>query len=109
MTPEERREQRQRIRENPTFDDLKALWPHDMRGNIIVCRQKYDAITSEAGLNTQTRDPDSGGFVKIHLKATPQEIYAGAERYLSQHREDYKLSKYVKRLQQFLNGGYWVE
>ena len=105
----EARKRRLEIEANPTFDDLKALWPSNMRGNLAVALKKWEQITGP-GLKTRVYDKDANAYEEIFLRDTPQAIYAGAEVYLKGFTgPDYKLSQYAKRLQNFLNGGYWQQ
>ena len=104
----EARKRREAIEANPTFDDLKILWPSNMRGNVAIARKKWEQITGP-GLTTKVYDGNANAYEDMFFKATPQEIYMGAKAYLKGFTgEDYKLSQYAKRLQNFLNGGCWL-
>lgn len=78
-----------------------------------LARAKWDAITN-GGLRTRTLDRDSGSYVEIELRATPDEIIAGARRYAAAQvdRRTFRLKdegKYVLHPASFLNQGRWED
>lgn len=104
-----------------TFDDLWNAVPPERRIDKALCRAKFAAITSEQGLHTKNLDRDSGLFVAVHLKATPEELLKGWIRYIGEHATTetkwgpagkMKLKeggKYVRHLSTWLNRGGWDE
>lgn len=71
------------IRQAPepnSFDELWLHFPPFRRDKKALCRARWDAITGD-GLQTRTLDKDSGQYVEIFLKATPEEIIAAAKHY----------------------------
>jgi len=65
----------------PTFETFWKCFPKKL--DKLMCRAKWDAITGP-GLSTRMLDRDSGQYVAVTLRATPEEIVAGAKRYVSQ-------------------------
>ena len=103
-----------------TFDDLWNAVPPERRIDKALCRAKFAAITSEQGLHTKNLDRDSGLFVAVHLKATPEEILKGWIKYIGENvvqdtrwgpAKQMKLKKdaYVRHLSTWLNRGGWDE
>lgn len=62
-----------------TFDDFWRLCPKKV--GKPIAEAKWRAITSPQGMMTRTLDRDSGLYIDIHLKATPEELIAGMKRY----------------------------
>jgi hypothetical protein len=61
-----------------SFDEFWRVFPK--KCGRPIAKAKWDAITGE-GLTTRTLDKDSGTYITIELRATPEEIIAGAKRY----------------------------
>ncbi len=98
------------VHNEPTFADLQKAYPRTSRTKPAAAKAKWDAIISEEGLHTRNRDEDSGTFVDVHLKATPQEIIEAARLYRQEMQlpESYKYSEYTQGLQNWLNQGKWM-
>ena len=75
-----------------------------------LCKVKWDAITGD-GLKTKTLDRDSGSYVEIELKATPEELIEGMKRYNEQQTDPqtYKLKEYTCMTSTWLNQGRWQD
>ena len=93
-----------------TFEDLVRAYPRTTRTKPAAARMKFNAIISPDGLTTRNHDHDSGGFIEVHLQATPEEIIRGAKMYAQEMRipESYKFSEYTQGLQNWLNQGKWM-
>ena len=65
------------------FEEFWQAYPR--RIGKALARAKWKAITGP-GLKTRTLDKDSGTYVEIELRATPDEIIAGAKRYYQANR-----------------------
>ena len=100
----------------PEQDRFEEFWrAYPKRVGKPIAKAKFDAITS-AGLKTRTLDKDSGTFVEIELRATPQELIEGAKRYYERNRlagtgrfgfkDD---GKYLLHPATFLNQGRWLD
>lgn len=92
------------------FLELWTRWPKDRRTKKPATRAKYEAVLH--GVQTRTLDRDSGLYIDIYLKATEEEILAGAKDYLSAQIDPntYKLKdggKYIPELCTWLNRGMW--
>lgn len=97
-----------------TFDDFWKVYPRKIKRALALA--KWNAITSEEGLKTKTLDKDSGTYVEIHLKATPEEILEGARRYREAQREpgtgNYGFKdggKFIAHPANWLNQGRWED
>ena len=93
-----------------TFEDWWQLFPSDLRQKKAVCEQKWKFITGE-GLDTTTLDKDSGTYVPLFVKATPEEIIDGTRKWREQlKRQDFGFHpdiRYEPRAPQFLNQARW--
>ena len=88
------------------FDDFwQAYW---RKVDKPLARARWDAITN-GGLATRNLDRDSGEFVPVTLKATPDEIMAGLKRYNKQIYTDKTEIRFVKHPATWLNRGGWME
>lgn len=97
--------------ETATFDDFWRAFPK--RVGKPLAKAKWDAITGD-GLKTRTLDKDSGTYVEIELKATADEIVAGAKKYSATQidRQTYRLKddgKYTCQPATWLNQGRWMD
>ena len=109
------------ITAEPTFDDFWAAVPPEKRIDKPLCRAKFAAITSKAGLTTKNLDKDSGEYVEIHLQASAADILKGWVNYCREHAtaetrwnppSKMKLKeggRFVRRPATFLNRGGWDE
>lgn len=93
------------------FEDFWRAYPK--RVGKPLAKAKWDAITG-GGLKTRTLDKDSGTYVEIELKATPDEIIAGAKKYAATQvdRQTYKLKddgKFTCQPATWLNQGRWED
>ncbi len=97
---------------NATFDDWWPMFPSELRTGKALCRTKWNAITGD-GLDTKTKDKDSGLFVDLFLKDTPEAIIAGTKRWVDAlpRAADYGYLdiQYQRRAPQFLNQGGWMD
>ena len=103
-----------KLEQPDSFEEWWLKYPRPKRVGKAVCRVKYSAIISEAGLHTRTLDRDSGQYVGIHLKATPAELMAGVEQYDNENKDHnsygYKDGgKYVCHPATWLNQGRWEQ
>ena len=98
-----------------TFEEFWQSYPHVARRQKALAKAKWEAIVSEAGLETKMSDRDSGGFTRIHLKASPAEIIAGVKAYDQrmqkpgtswQYKDD---GKFICGPAVFLNQGRWLD
>lgn len=95
-----------------TFDDWWQIQFH--KTDKVMCRAKWDAITSPTGLHTRALDKSTREYVQIHLKATPEEIYEGQKRKNKAFFDRYgydnqEQRQFVERPLQFLNRGSWMD
>jgi hypothetical protein len=78
-----------------------------------LAKAKWDAITSDEGMATKMLDRDSGQFVPVHLKATPEELIEGMQRYRrAQVDSNFKLKdggKFICGPAVWLNRGRWMD
>lgn len=93
------------------FDEFWDVFPK--KQGKAKAKAKWDAITN-GGLETKTRDSDSGTYVDIFLKATAEEIIAGAKRYRDRQidKQTYKLrdnGRYTCMPANWLNQGRWED
>ena len=97
-----------------TVADFEAFWKEcPKRVDKALAKAKWDKITGE-GLKTRMLDRDSGMFVEIELKATPEELIAGMKRYYRTQfdRATYKIrddGKYTMHPATWLNRGRWMD
>lgn len=99
------------LRLAPTFNDFWKAYPK--RVGRPLAEAKWNAITGD-GLKTRTLDRDSNTYVEIELKATPEEIIAGAKAYAASQidRNTYRLKddgKFTLQPATFLNQGRWMD
>jgi hypothetical protein len=80
-----------------------------------LAQAKWNAITN-GGLRTRTLDKDSGTYVEIDLRATPEELIEGARRYDERNRKqgvgEYGYvdnGKYLCHPSTWLNQGRWMD
>lgn len=97
-----------------SFEDFWKVYPKKV--GKPIAQAKWNAITSETGLTTRTLDKDSGTYVEIQLKATPEEILEGAKRYERHHRRQgtgqygyVDDGKFLLNAATFLNQGRWMD
>lgn len=93
-----------------TFEAFWNLQYHKV--DKVLAELKWDAITT-TGLDTRMLDRDSGQFVEVYLKATPEEIIAG-HKLMMKHwprSADFSLidPQYLVRPVAFLNRGRWKD
>lgn len=90
------------------FDLFWRLYPPCMRkyGNRSIAKRIWQAITSEEGLHTRNLIRDSGTYIPVHHKATPEEIIEGLRRWRSQLPESYD-EQYLPAPSNWLNRGGW--
>ena len=99
----------------PDTDQFEQFWqayPSCRRIDKALCRAKFEAITSPAGLSTRMLDKDSGRYVDAHMRATAAEIIAGAKKYdRSQPLRDYDYAEpqYIRHPATWLNRGGWED
>ena len=94
-----------------TFADWWDLIPIELRTKRPLCELKWDKITGD-GLDTKMLDKDAGVYVRLFLKATPEEIIEGTKiwRQRLKINADYSFHediRYERRASQFLNQGAW--
>ena len=95
-------------------DDFEAFWHQCVKKlDKALAKAKWDAITSERGLETKMLDRDSGSYVAVHLKATPQELIEAMKRYArSQIDSNFKIKdggKFTCGPAVWLNRGRWQD
>lgn len=97
-----------------TEDSFEEFWSACPRkvGKPLT-RAKFTAITTE-GLKTRTLDRDSGQYVEIGLKATPEELIDGMKAYarslIRVENDQYVTEKkYVCHPATWLNQGRWMD
>ena len=95
-----------------TFEDFWQNCPK--RCDKALARLKWDAITGPNGLHTRMLDRDSGQYVEIELRATPEEILAGMKKYRDTQidRNTWKLKdggKFTCHPATWLNRGRWMD
>lgn len=100
-------------RAEPSFDEWWRVYPKKV--GKPLARAKWNAITGD-GLKTRTLDRDSGQYVEIELKATPEELLAGARRYEQRNRKPgigefgyVENGKYLCHPSTWLNQGRWED
>jgi len=98
-------------------DQFELFWAKQRhKTGKLISRIKWDAITGD-GLDTKILDSSTGEYHEIKgLKATPEEIIEGYDKYLSSYmngRPVYQMTdeerQYLKRPIQFLNQGMWMD
>ena len=72
--------------EKDSFEEFWLWYPAPRRQGKPLCRAKWNAITGE-GLKTRMLDKDSGQYVEIFLKATPQQIIEGVKKYAERMKD----------------------
>ena len=100
-----------RMPEKASFEDFWRVYPK--RVQKAIAKAKWDAITGE-GLTTRTLDKDSGGYIELELKASPDEIIEAARSYAKSQREPHSYSlrdngKYTCNPATWLNQGRWMD
>ena len=100
------------LKPQASFDDFWAASPK--RVGKPLTQAKWDAITSPHGLRTKTLDRDSGGYVEIFLKATPEELVDGMKRYARNlpRTADYTITvedRFLVHPATWLNQGRWMD
>lgn len=105
--------------ELPDADRLEAFnsfWQwyphHPARKKKPAARQLFMKITSKEGHQTRTLDKDSGRYIELHLKATPEEIVEGAKEFWKSlpKKEGYTPdTTYCPAAEVWLNGGRWED
>jgi hypothetical protein len=97
------------------FELFWKAYPYVKRTGKALARAKFRAIVT-TGMHTKTLDKDSGGFTPLFLKATPEEILAGARMYELCCRKPGKGTsgykdegKYIKNPSTWLNQGCWED
>ena len=98
--------------EKLTFEDFWKVCPKKV-GRALT-RAKFDAITSDAGLQTRTLDRDSGNYVDIHLKATASELVSAMRRYEKAQTDPKTFGlkedgKFTLHPATWLNQGRWMD
>jgi len=106
-------------RPEPEPDSFDAFWrayPSPRRVGKVLAKVKWDAITSAGGLSTRILDKDSGEYVPVELRATPEEIIEGVKRYDAAMRlpgvgeYGYKDGgKFICLPSTYLNQGRWMD
>lgn len=98
-----------------SFEEFWMAYPYPRRVGKAIAQAKWNAITG-GGLSTRTLDRDSGTYVSIDLKATPEEILAGVKKYDAKCRKKgtgefgYEDNgKYICHPSVFLNQGRWLD
>ncbi len=94
-----------------TFDEFWRSFPRKV--GKPLAKAKWDAITN-GGLSTRTLDRDSGLYVAIELKASPEELLEGARRYAKAQVDPntYKLKdggRFICHPATWLNQGRWED
>ena len=95
-----------------TFEEFWLHYPKKV--GKPLAKAKWDAITGPDGLCTRTLDRDSGQYVGIDLRATPEEILDGVKRYRATQidKNTYSLKdggKYTCMPATWLNQGRWAD
>jgi hypothetical protein len=98
------------------FEEFWDLFPAVKRLQKALCMAKWQAITSETGLDTRMLDRDAGQYAEIKLKATPEQIIEGLmrSRRLWQGKGDQRYGwedggKYIPMASTWLNQGRWMD
>lgn len=98
----------------PDPDSFEAFWlAYPKRVGKPLAAAKWEAITN-GGLRTRTLDRDSGGYVEIELRATPQELLEAAKRYYESQldRNTYRIKdggRFTLNPATWLNAGRWMD
>lgn len=93
------------------FDEF---WKHcPKRVGKPLAKAKFEAITGD-GLVTRTLDKDSGQYVTIELRATPEELIEGMKRYRKSQIDPQTFQlrdggKYTCHPATWLNQGRWLD
>lgn len=98
--------------EQDLFDEFWKIYPKKFAK--AMAKAKWDLITGPNGLVTRSLDRDSGTYVSLTLKATPEEIIEGAKRYRAANlksggygfKDD---GKYICHPATWLNQGRWMD
>lgn len=106
------------LKHSATFDGFWELCPKKV--DKALTKAKWDAITRD-GLETRTLDRDSGQYVPLNLKATPDELIEGMVRYrrtqiikeFEHHGRQYVTlvddGKFTAHPATWLNRGRWMD
>jgi NADH:ubiquinone oxidoreductase subunit F (NADH-binding) len=99
-----------------SFQDFWDLFPPPKRVQKALCMAKWEAITSNDGLQTRMKDKDAERLVEIKLKATPEEIIEGlkrsCERWRGRGEQRYGWEdggKWIPMASTWLNQGRWMD
>lgn len=98
----------------PALADFEEFWRWcPKKVGKPLAKSKWDAITGE-GLKTRTLDRDSGTYIEIELRATPEEIIAGTKRYYERNKKTCGFGfkddgKFLLHPATFLNQGRWLD
>jgi hypothetical protein len=100
----------------PKADRFDEFWDsYPKRVGKPIARAKWNAITGE-GLKTRTLDKDSNSYIEIELRATPEELIAGAKRYYQRNRRPGTAQfgfkddgKFLCHPATWLNQGRWMD
>ena len=102
------------LKQPASFEDFWKLCPKKI--GKPIARFKWDAITSEQGLSTRALDKDSGMYVEIHLKATPEELIKGMKAYRDSQQGGEKWAwglvedgRFTSHPSTWLNRGRWMD
>ena len=102
-------------RAEPASDSFDDFWRNCVKKlDKALTKAKWDAITSERGLETKMLDRDSGAYVAVHLKAAPQELIDGMKRYAKSQIDPntYRIrdnGKFTCGPAVWLNRGRWMD
>lgn len=97
----------------PESDSFEEFWKYYPRKvGKAIARKKFEIITTY-GMRTRTIDRDSGLFIELTHKASPEEIVEGAKRYTKNLLgPDYKWKieeKFIPYPSTWLNRGGWED
>ena len=67
---------------NAASSSFEDFWKESpKKEKKALAQAKWAAITAEKGLHTKTLDRDSGTYIDLALKATPEELVEAMKRY----------------------------
>jgi len=90
------------------FEEWWRLYPRKL--GKPLAKAKWQAIVGD-GLITKTLCRDSGTYVQVELKGSPEELIEGVKRYRDSvwDQKAYKFSEFICHPATWLNQGRWLD
>jgi hypothetical protein len=95
------------------FDDFWRLVPdrYGRKNGKALAKQVFAFITSPEGYQTRMKNRESGEYVQVYWKATPEELIAGMKAYRLYVGAERNAGRtaYVQDGSTWLNRGGWLD